>query len=99
MSPLAALLNASLWVVVRDFTLRPAVVVPVKDISVAVTEPVKAVFSSLSGNWSCIATRIICVPAHQERPVPPVAGSAVCERLRVRPVIVEPDTQVNEIHS
>lgn len=77
MSPLAALLIASLCAVVRLFTFSPAVVVPVNDISGVVTACVNAVGSSLSGSWSCIATKIICVPAHQARPVHPVAGSAV----------------------
>jgi len=39
------------------------------------------------------------VPATQVRPVPTVDGSAVFESHLVRPVIVDPDTPVNDIHS
>lgn len=55
--------------------------------------------SCLSILWSCIWTIDTCVPACQISPVPAVAGSAVCDRPRVRPVRVVPDTPVKEIHS
>jgi hypothetical protein len=67
---------------------------PVRVISQAIVP-----HDDLSSSWSCIITSSQDVQATQVSPVPHVAGSAVRERLRTQPVMVEPDTQEKDISS
>ena len=80
--------------------------VPVTSISSNVCLPVQVLgspnSSTLSANWSCIATIFTVVPAIQSFPVPQVLGLAVFLIPLVSPVStagVQGVTPVNLIHS